>query len=65
MKMDMVPRHMDSATHISKKFKRCLREIGSDESKKFLPLRHTYAVRRVVEHVPIFKIQKMMGIVPL
>ena len=51
----------DSATHISKKFKRSLRKIGSDDSKKFHSLRHTFAVRRIVEQVPIFKIQKMMG----
>tara|TARA_Y100001935_G_C17102470_1_gene406654 strand:- start:29 stop:697 length:669 start_codon:yes stop_codon:yes gene_type:complete len=51
----------DSAIHISKKFKRSLREIGSEESKKFHSLRHTFAVRRIVEQVPIFKIQKMMG----
>ena len=51
----------DSAIHISKKFKESLRKIGSDESKKFHSLRHTFAVRRIVEQVPIFKIQKMMG----
>ena len=51
----------DSAMHISKKFKGSLRQICSDESKKFHSLRHTFAVRRIVEQVPIFKIQKMMG----
>ena len=34
---------------------------GPDESKRFHSLRHTFAVRRIVEKVPIFKIQKMMG----
>jgi len=51
----------DASIHISKKFKSSLRCIGVDESKKFHSLRHTFAVRRIVEQVPIFKIQKMMG----
>ena len=51
----------DASIHISKKFKKSLRAIGSNESKKFHSLRHTFAVRRIVEQVPIFKIQKMMG----
>ena len=51
----------DPADHISKKFKQALRSIGADESKRFHSLRHTFAVRRIVEKVPIFKIQKMMG----
>ena len=52
---------VDPADHISKKFKQALRSIGADESKRFHSLRHTFAVRRIVEKVPIFKIQKMMG----
>ena len=52
---------VDPADHISKKFKKALRSIGADESKRFHSLRHTFAVRRIVEKVPIFKIQKMMG----
>jgi integrase len=51
----------DASIHISKKFKKSLMSIGSNESKKFHSLRHTFAVRRIVEQVPIFKIQKMMG----
>ena len=51
----------DPAINISKTFKKALRDISADESKKFHSLRHTFAVRRIVEQVPVFKIQKMMG----
>ena len=51
----------DPAINISKTFKKALRDIGSNESKKFHSLRHTFAVRRIVEQVPVFKIQKMYG----
>ena len=51
----------DPAINISKTFKKALRVIGANESKKFHSLRHTFAVRRIVEQVPVFKIQKMMG----
>jgi len=51
----------DSAHHISKVFKKSLRSIGADESKHFHSLRHTFAVRRIVENIPIYMIQKMMG----
>jgi len=47
--------------HISKMFKKALRTIDADKKKRFHSLRHTFAVRRIVENVPIFKIQKMMG----
>ena len=47
--------------HISKMFKKALRTIDADEKKRFHSLRHTFGVRRIVENVPIFKIQKMMG----
>ena len=33
----------------------------TDETKHFHSLRHTYAVRRIVENVPVYKVQKMMG----
>ena len=52
---------VDPAINISKRFKKSLRTIGADESKKFHSLRHTFAVRRIVEQVPVFRIQKMMG----
>ena len=52
---------VDPAGHISKMFKKILRSIGADETKHFHSLRHTYAVRRIVENVPVYKVQKMMG----
>ena len=51
----------DHGEHLSKKFKKSLRSIGASEDKHFHSLRHTFAVRRIVENVPIYKIQKMMG----
>jgi len=47
--------------HISKKFKKCLRYIGVSEEKHFHSLRHTFAVRRIIENVSIYKVQKLMG----
>jgi len=47
--------------HLSKIFKKALRSIGASEEKHFHSLRHTFAVRRIVENVPIYKIKKMMG----
>jgi len=47
--------------HISKMFKKALRTIDSDQKKRFHSLRHTFAVRRIVENVPIYKVQKLMG----
>jgi len=52
---------VDPADNISKMFKKSLRSTNADESKRFHSLRHTFAVRRIVEQVPVFKIQKMMG----
>ena len=47
--------------HLSKVFKKALLSIGASDEKHFHSLRHTFAVRRIVENVPIYKIQKMMG----
>lgn len=47
--------------HISKKFKKCLRYIGASEEKHFHSIRHTFAVRRIIENVPIYKVQRLMG----
>ena len=52
---------LDPGRHLSKKLKKSLRSIGVSEDKHFHSLRHTFAVRRIVENVPIYKIQKMMG----
>ena len=47
--------------HISKMFKKSLRSIGADEKKHFHSLRHTFAVRRILQNIPIYKIQRLMG----
>jgi integrase/recombinase XerD len=50
-----------NAEHLSKMFKKALRHIGSSELKHFHSLRHTFAVRCLLQNIPIFKIQKWMG----
>ena len=47
--------------HISKMFKKSLRSIGADEKKHFHSLRHTFAVRRILQNYPIYKVQRLMG----
>ena len=52
---------VDVGDHISKVFKKCLREIGADESKHFHSLRHTFAVRKLLMSVPIHEVKLLMG----
>ena len=52
---------VDVGDHLSKKFKKCLREIGADESKHFHSLRHTFAVRRLIQGTSIYDLKLMMG----
>jgi site-specific recombinase XerD len=47
--------------HISKKFKKALRSIGADESKHFHSLRHTFAVRRLIQGTSIYDLKLLMG----
>ena len=47
--------------HISKMFKKALRSIGSDESKHFHSLRHTFAVRRLIQGTSIYELKLLMG----
>ena len=47
--------------HISKKFKKALRSIGADESKHFHSLRHTFAVRRLIQGTSIYELKLLMG----
>ena len=47
--------------HMSKLFKKALRCIGADENKRFHSLRHTFAVRMVLQRVPIYEIMLLMG----
>ena len=49
------------ADHISKKFKKALRSIGADESKHFHSLRHTFAVRRLIQGTSIYDLKLLMG----
>ena len=47
--------------HLSKMFKKALRSIGADEKKHFHSLRHTFAVRRLIQGESIFQLRLMMG----
>ena len=47
--------------HLSKKFKKALRSIGADESKRFHSLRHTFAVRKLIQNVSIYTLKLLMG----
>jgi len=51
----------DSGDHISKKFKKALIAIGSNESKHFHSLRHTYAVRELLKGTSIYELKLLMG----
>ncbi|SVC86332.1 uncharacterized protein METZ01_LOCUS339186, partial [marine metagenome] len=47
----------DAYGHISKMFKKALREVGSDEEKHFHSLRHTFAVRSLISGVSIYELK--------
>ena len=47
--------------HISKMFKKALRITGADESKHFHSLRHTFAVRRLIQGTSIYNLKLLMG----
>ena len=47
--------------HLSKKFKKALRSIGADEGKHFHSLRHTFAVRRLIQGTSIYDLKLLMG----
>ena len=47
--------------HISKMFKKSLRSIGADETKHFHSLRHTFAVRRLIQGTSIYELKLLMG----
>ena len=42
-------------------FKKALRSIGADESKHFHSLRHTFAVRRLIQGTSIYDLKLLMG----
>ena len=47
--------------HISKSFKKALRSIGADDRKHFHSLRHTFAVRRLIQGTSIYELKLLMG----
>tara|TARA_A100001011_G_scaffold212414_2_gene220645 strand:+ start:4309 stop:5442 length:1134 start_codon:yes stop_codon:yes gene_type:complete len=51
----------DVGEHISKKFKKALREIGADNNKTFHSLRHTFAVRKLIQGANIYHLKLVMG----
>ena len=51
---------VDVGDHLSKKFKKCLRKIGADESKHFHSLRHTFAVRSLIRGTSIYQLKMLM-----
>ena len=51
----------DPCDHISKRFKKALNSCGVDDSKHFHSLRHTFAVRKLIQGVPIYDVKLMMG----
>ena len=52
---------IDAGDHISKMFKKSLREIGSKDTKHFHSLRHTFAVRMLLMNTSIYDVKLMMG----
>ena len=52
---------IDAGNHISKMFKKSLREIGSKDTKHFHSLRHTFAVRMLLVNTSIYDVKLMMG----
>ena len=52
---------VDFGDHFSKKFKKCLRHIKADESKHFHSLRHTFAVRSLIQGTSIYDLKLLMG----
>ena len=51
----------DAGGHISKMFKKSLREIGSKDTKHFHSLRHTFAVRMLLMNTSIYDVKLMLG----
>ena len=42
-------------------FKKALRCIGADDSKHFHSLRHTFAVRKLIQGISIYTLKFLMG----
>ena len=52
---------VDAGDNISKKFKKALRYIGAKEISHFHSLRHTFAVRKLLQGTPIHEVKLLMG----
>ena len=51
----------DPGDHISKMFKKALVAVGANDSKHFHSLRHTFAVRRLIQGTSIYDLKLLMG----
>jgi len=51
----------DPGDHLSKKFKKAMHSIGSDNRKHFHSLRHTFAVRKLLMGTSIYELKLLMG----
>ena len=51
----------DPGEHISKVFKKALVAIGAEDRKHFHSLRHTFAVRRLIQGTSIYDLKLFMG----
>ena len=51
----------DYGDHLSKRFKKSLMLIDASKEKHFHSLRHTFAVRSLLQEVPIYEVQKLLG----
>ena len=51
----------DPGDHLSKKFKKAMHSIGSDDRKHFHSLRHTFAVRKLLMGTSIYELKLLMG----
>ena len=51
----------DPGNHISRRFKKALRDIKASEDKHFHSLRHTFAVRSLLKGVSIYEVKIAMG----
>jgi len=51
----------DPGNHISRRFKKALRNIKASEDKRFHSLRHTFAVRSLLKGISIYDVKLAMG----
>ena len=51
----------DYGDHLSKRFKKSLMLIDASKEKHFHSLRHTFAVRSLLQGIPIYDIKNLLG----